>query len=121
MNLTQEEFDAWIDRLQHGSDMQTTRYLYNASNDGYCCMGICGLVMGVPKEQMNVTPVLASLADTHDKAAQAFDNRETSVLAVINDNVKLTFPQIAAFVLAGALDAYDCAADGKLKDRGSIG
>lgn len=122
MNLTQEEFDAWIDRLQHGGDRQTVRYLYNASNGGYCCMGICGLVLGIAKERMNVTPVLSSLGNTsgddpNDKARNAFDNRESNLLAALNDHMHLTFPQIAAFVLVSGLDAYEIGVDGTLMDR----
>lgn len=128
MNLTQEQFDAWIAALKENKYKQARRFLYRRMEEGYCCMGVCGLVIGIPKEMMSSVTILTgiNLTPGYDayKAAQAekaFNDREAHLLATLNDSVGLTFPQIAAFVEAGALDAYRAAPDGELEEIGTLG
>lgn len=44
--VTKEE---WIAALRSGEFKQARNYLYDASREGYCCLGVLASLAGVPK------------------------------------------------------------------------
>ncbi len=42
----------WVETLRSGKYKQGTKFLYSHITNDYCCLGVGGLVLGIPKEKM---------------------------------------------------------------------
>lgn len=47
----------WISALTSGEYEQGVNTLYNSYKNSYCCIGVLGVVCGVPKESISSQPV----------------------------------------------------------------
>jgi hypothetical protein len=57
MAITTEEKKLWVDALRSGDYKQTKGTLHNLDDEGFCCLGLGALVLGIAsKEGMGVTP-----------------------------------------------------------------
>lgn len=99
MNLTDEQFTAWMAALRSNKFHQTRHVL--TSPLGYCCMGVAGKVcFNMPDGKMEGRCYLSDIA----AEGQHFSHSDEVILSQLNDNERLTFYEIAAFVEAGGLD-----------------
>lgn len=118
MNLTDAQFELWMQGLRSGLFVQTDNELASKprigidpedplrAGVGYCCMGVCGKVcFYLPVTKLVGRSYLTDLTDRRVFAlGDPFSEAEQILLGQLNDKCKLTFPQIAAFIEAGGIE-----------------
>ena len=106
MNLTDDQLDDWLSKLRSGRYLQTTnRLCHTAERTGYCCMGVAGITIGLTNTDLQNDGFLTSLFHKVKlKFQPPFTKAEEQILSDLNDNYRLTFTQIAAFVAGGGLE-----------------
>lgn len=116
MNLTDEQFTAWMKALRSGRYTQgksrlicinsvfyasTTRENPSKRTTAYCCMGVLGdAVLHLPSNMLEGHGYLRFL-DIYNVMPQEerpLMSREEVIFGALNDRHALTFPQIAAFI-----------------------
>lgn len=95
------EFKAkWIAALRSGEYTQGIANLYTDESDSFCCLGVAGLIAGVPKERMNrkTNPTLDLV---YTEVCPGLEDVDRAELIQMNDgtdkywNEKKTFEEIA--------------------------
>lgn len=109
LNIDPELKAKWVAALRSGEFKQTESVLFNGSN-GYCCLGVLGIVCGIPKEYLKDKALINSLDATKYNYPQGLTQfgRQWKQLAFKNDGrmsevhnprgEKLNFEKIAALI-----------------------
>lgn len=107
MNLTDEQFTAWMKALRSGrytqgkSRLMVPHSTAPAHAPVYCCMGVLGdAVLHLPSNMLEGHGYLRFL-DIYNVMPQEerpLMSREEVIFGALNDRHALTFPQIAAFI-----------------------
>lgn len=110
MNLTDDQFRAWMTALRSGEWEQgrasLIRFVVPPALKPplkiYCCMGVLGAaVLNLPYIEMVGIGYLSAF-----DPPRVLEYAEEQVLSYLNDQLSLTFPQIAAFIEGGGMDLY---------------
>lgn len=109
MNLSDEDFAAWTAALRSGEYVQTNNNLYR-SDGAFCCMGVAGKVcLKLPLSLMLGAGYMRFMSRFRETAEdkRPFTVNEEAILGWLNDEARLTFTQIAAFVEGDGLHVFN--------------
>ena len=53
-----DRLDQWASALESGEYKQGQHRLFNEEKDTYCCVGVLGITLGMPKEDLNGSGVI---------------------------------------------------------------
>lgn len=109
MEKLPEEFkQKWVAALRSGEHKQCKSSLYDRSLDGYCCLGVAGLVCDVPKETMDGKAYFCIDSDTDTRLrpmngypeilATDLNSDVRSRLSTMNDYGGKSFSEIAQYI-----------------------
>lgn len=114
MNILQEyeklpaDFkEKWIKALRSGEYEQSTGFLYNPAQGGYCCLGVACNISGIPKEKLVSVGDIWSLNKILNEDLTGIpdilkEENETGSLVFqliqMNDTSGMSFGQIADWI-----------------------
>lgn len=99
--------EKWIKALRSGKYKQSKHYLYSKGEDGYCCLGVAGIVCGLDKEclrgyqlledGLGIEQIPKMICGSTVKSNEDY-NPIVDKLTNMNDNKNKSFNYIASYI-----------------------
>lgn len=108
--LPREFAEKWVTALRSGEYKQIREALYKQDQCGYCCLGVAGVINGIPNDTMSNVGELGELSD--DNLFDAYEDLRNQyklpidilrgdlvkILVDMNDYQKKSFHEIAEWI-----------------------
>lgn len=93
--MDQELKAKWVAALRSGEYKQADCQLYNDRADAYCCLGVLGMLKGIPLSKLKGDASKSTPSEWGDLSEDA-----VCQLVNMNDSQHKSFEQIAAYIEA---------------------